>query len=67
MYEDVLQRIKELYRETANHNWMHLDLYDEFENADAALAYLKARKKIAYVRIRDGRTVIRPIKPHKAS
>lgn len=61
MYEDVLQRIKELYGNAHNHNWMHLQLFDEFPYAEAALTYLRGRRKIVYVRINDGRSIIRPL------
>lgn len=68
MYENVLQRIRELYSDAVNHNWMHVTLFSEFEEeSEAALAYLKARGKIVYIRLRDGRTIIRPIEKSNAS
>lgn len=67
MYEDVLHRIKELYGDALNHNWIHLPLMEEFSYAEAALAYLKGHGKIVYVRLRDGRTIIRPKETHRAS
>jgi|LSQX01.1.fsa_nt_gb hypothetical protein len=60
MYQNVLQRIRELYGDVVNHNWMHIALSSEFEDAEAALAYLKAQGHIIYIRLRDGRSIIRP-------
>ena len=59
-FEAVLRRIKELYNESINHNWMHVQLTNEFPETEAALAYLKAKKEIVYIRANNGQTIIRP-------
>lgn len=61
MYENVLERIKELYQINLNRNWIYVRLQEEFIDADFALAYLKSQGKIKYTDMRNGRIIIQPI------
>jgi len=61
MYEDVLERIKELYQVHLDRNRIYVRIHEEFMDADFALAYLRCQGKIKYTDMRDGRVFIQPI------
>lgn len=59
MYDDVLDRIKQLDIQSVDEFDMYGHLTQEFDDLDEALNYLASQNLIRFIKTEDGKTIVR--------